>query len=541
MNTKKMLVIAVVAILAIAAVGVAVLYMQDDGDKDPLVDGEWDDILKMADGQRVNMGFYTGDVECKKFIDNVLIPEAKKLGITVTYQDYGPLAANGVKAEMDAGVTENGTWDLIWGDISPIAILVENGEYKYMWDGKWADNLPNNKFLTNDHEVTVKAGIPGYISGTAAEFSNGQTMFVYNQDFNAYTVKIGEVTVEVPYNCVVLLDNGTVEGFIKVNNGGATWSAGSAFIAASDINSTADLASAIDSASAYDVTALRAYMNANGGVRDQMLYGLPANFTELLNWIQLYPGQFTYPDPANAAATFHSSLIFQAIVYELKWNSGKNGWEVAPDREANVKAVNKLISDGAIKSEADFKTHFGYLYEYLEDLDPFINKMGYFSSGYIATINSKVVGNNDLSIKDFTDDTVMIGMSTVLSVDMRTAAYPYNIGTFSLDTGTNSQYYLSIPKNSSNKAAAMVVSNLFLEPWIQAKWFEMTGNGYNIDVNMKEKASDTQTIYEKYFGFTSAWTLYLPQDRLDDVTVRAGLTGLAAYMVSGWTSTFRSS
>jgi ABC-type uncharacterized transport system, periplasmic component len=519
-----MMVIAIVAVMVVAAAGVAIYYSNDDGNDD---------------GPTVNMGFYAVDVKCKEFLDTVLIPEAKNLGINVTYESYGPAAANTVKQEIDNGVTENGKFDLIWGDLSPIAILVPNGEYRYMYDQDWVSELSNSKYLTDGAEDMAFAGIEGYKAGTAAEFSNGQTMLIYNTDFNAYTVKIGTNVIDIPYNCVVFINDGTVTGFLKVvpAGTGSTYAGVAQQISASGITSTAGLESALDSATAYDIDTVRSVVKAanQGSVKGHLLYGLPSNFTELLDWSKIYEGQFTYPDPANTAATFHTNLLMQAMIFELEWNTAKNDWQVAADKDANITKVNKVISDRAISSEADFKTHFGYIFKYLEDLDPYTNKtIGYLDNDQISGINGKVVGNTAAD-KDFSDATVMIAMTTVASLDMRTDQYNYPLGTFSLDTSVKSQYYLTIPKNSSNKEAAMSIANLLLDPQIQAKWFEMTGNGYNIDTTMTADG-DTETIYETYFGFTSSWELYLPQDRLIDVTVNGVVTGLAAYMIAAWTS-----
>ena len=539
MDTKKLLVIGVVAVLAVAAVGIAFYYTQNDKEERDPMGLTWDEILEEANGQRVNMGFYA-DAACQDFLDQYLIPQAKALGITVTTQLYGVPAANLVKEEMDNGKTKNGTLDLIWGDISPMAVLIPNGEYKYAWDQSFVGKIPNSKYLTDSAEDMAIAGINGYKPGTAMEFSNGQTMFVYSVDFNVDTIEIDGENISIPWNCIVLLEDGDVIGFLKVNIGGETFT-GTGYIAAGDISSTEDLISALESADAYDLTDVRDFFDND--VKGKVLYGLPSDYTELASWIQIYDQQFTYPDPANAAATFHSNLVFQAIIYEMTWAdaNAKTGWRAAADRDANVKAVNDLINGGTIKTDADFKAHFGYLFNYLETIEPYTNKeIGHVTNGkYIGEINGKVVGAAATD-KDFSDSTVMIGMTTVTSVDMRQSAYSFNIGTFSMDTGAKSQYYMTIPANSSHKNAALVVMNLFLEPQNQAAWFKLSGNGYNIDVTLKMDG-DTQTIYEKYFvPFTKDWTLFLSQARLAEVTVLGIITGHSQQMITAWTAWFKS-
>ena len=548
MDTKKMMAIAVVAILAVAAIGAVLYFQRDDSSDHDLESASWAEIEEMAKGQTVNLGFYTQDPKCTPFYLNYLIPLAKTKGITVTTDPvYGPSAAKVVKTEMDNGVLEDGRFDLIWGDISPLTTLIEGGEYKYMYDGLWVDRMPNSKYLTDSANENAIIGVPGFIEGTAPEFSNGQTMLMYNKQFNALSVTIGPAasarTVELPYNAIALMSGGYAVGFVKVVfEGGATYSSLSDAITPATASSSAALQTAINSAPAYNVKSVSDAVKAaspNGTVVGGLLYGLPNNFTELYNWIQIYREQFTYPDPTNTYASFHSDALFQAMIFELTWNNetAKTGWKAAPDRDANVAKVNSLLA--TIDSQEKFDAAFGYLYNYLSAISPFTNQkptMKYIGPEVaIGAINNFIVGNVATD-KDYSQNTVMIGMTTVTAADMRLDAYPgvgVNLGVYSLDTGCKNQYYLSIPKNSSSKAGAMVVANLLLDPVVQAEWFRSTGNGYNIDVTMTVDGDDA-TIYKKYFFFTAQWRYYLTQDVLDEVTVNATLTGQASKTAAGW-------
>ena len=551
MDTKKMMALAVVAILAVAAVG-AVFYFQNDKNSDhDLEAATWAEIEEMAKGQTVNLGFYSADVKCTPFYQNYLIPAAKALGVTVTMDPayYGPTAASQVKLEMDADPNADGRFDLIWGDISPLTTLIEGGEYKYMYDQQWVGKMPNSKYLTAGANDNAVIGVPGFIEGTAAEFSNGQTMLMYNKLYNTFTVNAGTATdkimVDVPYNAVVLMSGGLATGFLKVASTGIAYTSGSPYIAAT---TTAALEAAIANSSTpvYSIDSVRDVIKAaspTGTVVGGLLYGLPNNFTELFNWIQIYQGQFTYPSPANAYAAFHSDALFQAMIFELTWNNetAKTGWKAAADRDANVAKVNAALAAG-IDTQAKFDAAFGYLYNYLEALDPYTNQtaaMKYIGfPNAIGAINGHIVGNIATD-KDYSANTVMIGMTTVTSSDMRLDQYPnigLNLGVFSLDTGCKNQYYLSIPANSTSKAGAMVVANLLLDPAVQAEWFRTTGNGYNIDTSMTADG-DIVTIYEKYFFFTAGWSYYLSQDVLDEVTVNATLTGQVSKTRDGWLAT----
>ena len=548
MDSKKIMVIAVVAVLAVAAVGVVFLYQKDDGNDDPLASASWDEIVAMANGQDVVMGFYA-DTYCVDFFDNVLKPKAlSEYGVRISYSSYGPVAANTSKLEMDSGVDSNGSYDLIWGNIQPLGILLPNGEYKYMYGENWVDKMPNSQYLTDSAEQIAFLGVPGYMAGTAAEFSGGQTLMVFNTDYNAKAVKIGANTIDIPYNCVVLLTAGAVSGFLKVapatTGTGDDWN-GSTKIATAGITSSAALVSALNSATAVDIDSVRDVITTadpNDTVKGNLLYGLPTDFTTLLEWAKIYRGQFTYPDPNNANSAFHTDLLFQAMIYELDWNAAKNGWKVADDKNANFNRVQDLINSGAIKTEADYITHFGYLFEYLEDLHPYTSRGAnfYIPTSAITPVNNTMVGNAATD-KDYSDATVMIALTTCTALDMRTSLYTYDYGTFTLDTGVNSQYYLSIPKNSGSKAGAMVVANLFLDPEIQALWYKMTGNVYNIDVNKTAPTDGNAdgtigSIYDEYFGYTATWTKYLPKDRVEEVTKNGILTGILGLTGAAWES-----
>ncbi len=534
-NTQtKLIAIAIVAIVAIA--GIAVVFTNQGGNdkNDGNIEAAWKEILEDAKGQKVNMGFYA-EAKTVPFLNDYLIPAAKELGITVTYESYGPLAANTVKTEMDNGVTEKGTFDLIWGDTSAFSILYDNGTNKYLYAENWTSKLPNYAYMSDGKEDAVKNQFSNYVEGSAMEFSNGQTMFVYNTKFNAKTFDNGTSTFTLPYNGIILLDSSNNPSIIikVVPTGGTNYTTSVSGIEVSSLTNQDAFNTAFDSSVAYNIESVRGAFSNN--VVGKLLYGLPSTYEELYNWAQIYKGQFTYPDATNSAAAFHTNLILQAIAYELTWDdsTNKTGWKTASNRDANVKAVTDLVK--TTKTEADVISNFGYVFNYLKDLDEYTNKsIGYLGAGkQITEINNKIVGNASTD-KDYSNSTVMIGMTTVTSLDMRTDQYPgIDIGTFSLSTGVKSQYYIEIPANSSSKSGAMVVANLLSSPELQAKFFEETGNGYNIDTS-KTYSGDSKDIYSTYFGFTSSWDKYLTNDVLEDVTVNATMTGIAGIYNGAW-------
>ncbi len=551
MNTTQILTIGAVIIVAAAAVAVIVVNNGKDSgtsNVDPM-DASWEDIVKDAKGQKITMGFYVADPMVAVWYPKFQKEMKDNYGIEVTAKSYGPAAAKTAVAEMEEGQMENGTFDFIWGDTSAYAAMINSkGDYSFVYDDKkdgksWASILPNAYYLKSNSEQMISSMFKDYVPGSAVNFSNGQTMMVYNKDFNVDTVTVNDVTVKMPYNAAVLYDgSGNVTGFIKVGDSGQGSTEGHIIDVAS-VTSQSAFDTAFAGADTVSVDAARAEMDVDHGqVKGYMKYAIPTNFNDLSKWVQIYPKQFGYPDPANTAAVFHTNLLTQAMIYELTWadSSAKTGWKVAENKEANVTAVNTALAN--VKSNDDYKAAFGYVFNYLKALDPYVHQWSgaakYQDTGTIVDYNAKIVGNQSTD-KDFSDDTIMLAMSTVTSIDSRVGEgkqYSYNAGAFSFDTGCSSDYYIFIPQNSSHKTAAMVVINALLDPAEQVDWFATTGNGFNIDTS-KNVIGGTETVNDKYFkSVLENMSIYLPPERLAEVTQVAMLTGYVGYFTPNWTS-----
>ena len=562
MDTTKLLVIGVAVVVVAAAAGVVIYNTNNDKKSSELVDLEgWDDIVKDAYGQTVNLGFYVSqDPAINGSFYPYMVQEMKnKYNITVTnVGGYGPGAATTSATEIANGQSTNGSFDLIWGNTSAYNAMIVNGEhYDYVYqktnaEGKqWGQIIPNSYYLKDNSERVISSQFSNYVSGTAVEFSNGQTMFIYNQDFNRKTVTLDGETVAVPYNCVLVFgNNGAIKALVKVapaDDGNAA-----TFTAGSEKNLSAQTKSAFESAwddcsTAYKISSVRDVLAAGGVAKGKIAYGIPSNYTELYYWLNIYKHQFTYPDFNAAWADFHTDLIVQAIIYELTWN-GNSGWKAAEDKDDNVKEVNKLLEN--TKTAEDFKKNFGYAYNYLNDLEKNINAAGYVGPA-VGAVNGLIVGNN-AEDKDYGDGTVMLAMTTCTSIDSRVTPgsghsvvtqYSYNAAVFTMDTGCYSDYYVFIPANSSHVSAAMVVANWLLDPETQFRWYTQTGNGLSIDLD-KEVYGDTgkgvgYTVKEKldnWYPKLSDLTLTLTPDRLAEVTVDSDFTPFLAVSKAAWTA-----
>ena len=561
MDTTKLLVIGVAVVVVAAAAGV-VVYNSINNDKksSELVDLEgWSDVLDDAKGQTVNLGFYiTQDVAINQSFWPYMQQEMKnKYGITVTAgEKYGPGAATAAATEIQNGET-NGTYDLIWGNTSAYNAMIVNGtHYDYVYqkanaDGKqWGQILPNSYYLKDNSERVIADQFKDFKSGTAVEFSNGQTMFIYNADFNRKVVTFGDETAAVPYDCVLVFDGKNIKGVVKV----ASDEEGASGFAAGNVSTlSAQSKSAFESAwgacsTAYKIGEVRSVLADGGVAKGKIAYGLPSTYGELFNWIKIYKHQFSYPDYNNAYANFHTDLIVQAIAYELTWD-GNSGWKVAENKADNIKAVNEALKD--VKTADDFKNKFGYVFNYLNAIEPYLNAVGYIElPNAIGAINGKIVGN--AAENDYSDATVMIAMTTCTSIDSRVTPgsghdvvtqYSYNAAVFTMDTGCYSDYYMFIPANSQHVSAAMVVANWLLDPEVQFKWFTQTGNGLSIDVE-KEMYGATgkglgytvKEYYEAPDHRLSEYTLTLSPDRLAEVTVNSDFTPYLTTSIAAWTS-----
>ncbi|MGN1044766.1 MAG: hypothetical protein ACI4Q9_02265 [Candidatus Methanomethylophilaceae archaeon] len=553
MNSTQLIAISVAAIVVVA-VGAVVIINTDNNPKgaDDVMDMTWDEILSDARGQTITMGFYTADPAVSKWFPEFVERMSEQYGITVTANSYGPAAAKTAVGEMENGQMTDGTFDLIWGDTSAYAAMKNSqGDFSYVWDdlgtdGKsWVYKLPNSYYLRDNCEQMISGMFGDYVSGSAANFSNGQTMLVYNKDFNVMTETINGVTVDVPYNCVILYDGGVATGFIKVSpstSGTSDDYTSGKETSVTGIDSVAGFNAAFEAAVAYDIDSVRDVIKASNesSVKGVLKYGIADNFSDLVEWVKIYPGQFGYPAPTNSAAVFHTNLLAQAVVYELTWADGsaKTGWKVAEDKAANIASVNAALAD--VDSDEDYYAAFGYVFEYLKELDGYVHVWSdsskYQNTDSIVAYNNLILGNNATD-KDFSDKTIMIAMSTVTSIDARVGTglqYDYNAGVYSMDTGCSSDYYIFIPQNSSHKTAAMVVINALLSPEEQIKWYAETGNGFNIDTS-KTVIGGTETVNEAYFeDVLKDMSMYLSPERLSEVTVVAQLTGYVTYFTSNW-------
>lgn len=569
MNNRSVLAIAVVAILIIAAVAGAVVIVNNNKDsgKDYKVDTDvenmsWDQILQEAKGQKVYFGFYVDEYTID-WMDNYLVPEAAKYGVTLEYDPYFWDASIILNEYKNGMTTSGGTYDIIWGGSSTVAYFLDNQEkVDLTFKGDWVSKMESSKYLPDSAdeiwEYTYESVTGKEYSRSdcaVATFTTGVTTLLYNQDFSVDTVVIGNVVVKVPYDVVTVYNtDGSVKGFIKVATADSdskvtktAYNSGDVTIKASDVTSSEYLKTATFG-DVYDLTSVRnAVKNANSGsVKGVIAYGLPGNFTELCDWTKIYKGQYTYPSPSGSAS-FHTTLLMDAMVYELTWADQKNktGWTAVTDDMVweidGKKVTHKEYIDYQMKSVTSADEYYevaGYLMNYLKEIEPYCDtSLGHYDSSVIGTLNHKLVGYGT-NAGDFNDETLLIGYTVCPSYVQRAASefetQGVNIGVIKLETACSEDYTLQIPCNASSKAGAIVVASLINSPYLQGKIYEKAGNAYNIDVN-KLSADE----YKENFSFIGDWEKeqsgkYIDPEELSENRYADCLSSKVSYLKEMW-------
>ncbi len=570
LNNRSLLAIIVVAVLVIAAAAGAVSLMNNNNDtskKDYRVDTDvgsmtWNQILDEAKGQEVYFGFYIDEYTIK-WMDDYLVPEAAKYGVTLEYDPYFWDTSVILNEYKNGKTTSGGTYDLIWGGSSTVAYFLDNEEkVDLTFKGDWVSKMDSAKYLPDSADeiwaYTYESATGKEYSRSecaVATFTTGVTTLLYNQDFCADTVKIGNITVNVPYDVVTVYNtDGTVKGFIKVATADSSskvtstsYTSGNVTVKASDVTS-ADYLETATFSDVYDLTAVRnAVKAANGNsVKGVIAYGLPGNFTELCDWTKIYKGQYTYPSPSGSAS-FHTTLLMDAMVYELTWadQDKKTGWTAVTDDMVweidGKKVTHKEYIDSKMKSVSSADEYYavaGYIMNYLKEIEPYCDtSLGHYDSSVIGTLNHKLVGYGT-DAGDFNDDTVMIGY-TVCPAPVQRSVDEYepqgvDIGVIKLETACSEDYTLQIPCNASNKAGAIVVASLINSPYLQGKIYELAGNAYNIDIN---KLSDEE--YSKYFSFIDNWRenesgKYIDPEELSENRYADCISSKVSYLKQMW-------
>lgn len=169
-----------VAALALASVGLA---LSGCAAPEPAAKSSsfanWDEVVKAADGQTVQLWMYGGDDQGNAYIDDILAPAVAKEGVTlerVPVTDTAD-ALNRVLSELQAGRDDDGTVDMIWVNGENFATGKDAGA----WLCDWTSMMPNIKNTASEDPLLANDfGTP--VDGCEAPWSKAQFSFVYNSD-----------------------------------------------------------------------------------------------------------------------------------------------------------------------------------------------------------------------------------------------------------------------------------------------------------------------------------------------------------------------
>ena len=530
LDSRKIIAVVVIAIVVIAAIAIIAIPKNggNDGPKTPksvdtdLADMTWEEILEEAKGQTVVLGLKPSD-KATRFYDGWFSSYLKeKYDITIIMGTMNGLksAAADYDAMMSGGAPKH---DMYWLGVSGY------GAYKdtVYWGEDWKAPMPDaKKYLSDGTDAQISYllyGDSAHYVGNEIEFTGGQLAYCYNNQLE---------DPELGYN-IVKLTKGNEVKTVTLSTDGADemeWE-------------TADVGT-------YTSTAVTALLKADGEIDAR--YGLPLNFTELYEWMQIWPGQFTYCDPQPKSSSYYIgySFIYGAL-YELDWAvapSGSTpgmGWVDVGDHDAIAKralTVDSKLAEIYQSAKGDqakflegFDREFGYIYEYLDDIEPYITqkdgKAWYPNKS--DDVTAMMIGyNGGEEIPQ--NGTVMLTYYARSSMypDMATGSTKFDTGLYQMKTSIYEQYCWTICKESKSKAACIVICNECCLPEVQAKRMELTGETINLDFDKwatslggKDSAAYKQA-YKQYFGFIEdVWSdkpySYIEPSELADTAVDA--------------------
>lgn len=145
--------------------------------------GTWEEVVKAARGTTVNWYMWGGSVTINENVDSDIGgPLAERYDVTLNRVPVTDTAdaVNQVLDEATAGVSHDGSIDLIWINGENFRTLTE-ADLLY---GPWAQDLPNAEFVPwNDPTVAFDFGTP--VDGYESPWGHAQFVFEYNADLVA--------------------------------------------------------------------------------------------------------------------------------------------------------------------------------------------------------------------------------------------------------------------------------------------------------------------------------------------------------------------
>lgn len=176
---------------------------------------------------------------------------------------------------------------------------------------------------------------------------------------------------------------------------------------------------------------------------------LPRSYAELLEWAKKNPGRFTYPAPPD----FIGTRFIKAGIYELT-----GGYEGYTADDITMEQLEEKAKP---------------MFDWLTEIEPYLWREG---STYpqSSTDLTTMFSNSEVDFC-FTMD----GMGIPALIENGIVADTSRV--YCMDTAIADTNYVALSFNGANKAGALVIANIILEPAIQAENIVKTGGAPAID------------------------------------------------------------
>jgi putative spermidine/putrescine transport system substrate-binding protein len=134
--------------------------------------------LRAARGQTVRWWLYGGDSRVNAYVDDVVAPAARRLGVTVKRVPVTDTAeaVQRVVAERRAGKTSGGAVDLIWINGENFA----GGKQAGLWLKDWATRLPNARRYVDEADPSISTDFQVPVDGQESPWQRAAFVYAYD-------------------------------------------------------------------------------------------------------------------------------------------------------------------------------------------------------------------------------------------------------------------------------------------------------------------------------------------------------------------------
>ncbi len=132
-----------------------------------------------ARGQTVRWWMFGGDDKVNAYVDDIVAPAARMLGVKIERVPVGDTADafQRVVAERRAGKTSGGSVDLIWLNGENFAA----GKKAGLWLKDWAGGLPNGRYLDRS-DPTIRTDFTVPVAGQESPWQRAVFLFAFDRE-----------------------------------------------------------------------------------------------------------------------------------------------------------------------------------------------------------------------------------------------------------------------------------------------------------------------------------------------------------------------